>query len=339
MPTIFTNVSSTYTNQNQGGGSKKAGLVPTETASVVTAMAYRIRGLPKQLSNTLQRGNSKTKARSRNKMKVTKEEIEKAPVVEEEEIEEGSVVEEDVPLFSTIKQSISIDYTEGTEEYDWFGWSVSISGNRAIIGAPLKDESGLTNAGAVYIYEYDTDSDTWIQMQKLVETTALIKFGVSVAIMDDYAVIGCGGSFTLNTGEAYIFKYHNNEWQRTIGGLKQSGNSGERYGSAVDIYGDNVIVGAFNPSNIGFVDIWTSDGDNWTSTRISGGETNDYFGYTVSISEKYAIVGAYLGKKAYIYKRESGVWNTTPLHTLTNPKVMFSIQKRPGIHVLRGLYL
>lgn len=37
---------SSITNQNQGGGSKKAGLVPTETASVATASAYRIRGLP-----------------------------------------------------------------------------------------------------------------------------------------------------------------------------------------------------------------------------------------------------------------------------------------------------
>ena len=37
---------SSITNQNQGGGMKKAGLVPTETASVSQARAYRVRGLP-----------------------------------------------------------------------------------------------------------------------------------------------------------------------------------------------------------------------------------------------------------------------------------------------------
>mgnify|MGYP001478327395 FL=1 len=37
---------SSITNQNQGGGMKKAGLVPTETASVAQALSYRVRGLP-----------------------------------------------------------------------------------------------------------------------------------------------------------------------------------------------------------------------------------------------------------------------------------------------------
>lgn len=40
---------SSITNQNQGGGPKKAGLVPTETASHATALAYRTRGLPLSL--------------------------------------------------------------------------------------------------------------------------------------------------------------------------------------------------------------------------------------------------------------------------------------------------
>ena len=41
---------SSITSQNQGGGDKKAGLVPTETASVATAVGYNVRGLPKSLN-------------------------------------------------------------------------------------------------------------------------------------------------------------------------------------------------------------------------------------------------------------------------------------------------
>lgn len=49
MPRTLLTVSSMHTTQNQGGGVKKAGLVPTETASRATALAYRTNGLPLSL--------------------------------------------------------------------------------------------------------------------------------------------------------------------------------------------------------------------------------------------------------------------------------------------------
>ena len=49
MPRTTTTVSGMLTTQNQGGGNKKAGLVPTETASVAQANAYRVSGYPKSV--------------------------------------------------------------------------------------------------------------------------------------------------------------------------------------------------------------------------------------------------------------------------------------------------
>ena len=49
MPRTTTTVSGMLTTQNQGGGNKKAGLVPTETASVAQATAYRVSGYPKSV--------------------------------------------------------------------------------------------------------------------------------------------------------------------------------------------------------------------------------------------------------------------------------------------------
>ena len=49
MPRTLLTVSSMQTTQNQGGGNKKAGLVPTEAASRATALAYRVSGLPLSL--------------------------------------------------------------------------------------------------------------------------------------------------------------------------------------------------------------------------------------------------------------------------------------------------
>ena len=50
MPRTTTTVSGMLTTQNQGGGSKKAGLVPTETASVAQALAYAERSAKQPLT-------------------------------------------------------------------------------------------------------------------------------------------------------------------------------------------------------------------------------------------------------------------------------------------------
>ena len=47
---------------------------------------------------------------------------------------------------------------------DWFGWSVSISGDMALIGAQGDDDNG-TNSGAAYVYRFD--GSQWIEEAKL----------------------------------------------------------------------------------------------------------------------------------------------------------------------------
>ena len=66
MPRTTTTVSGMLTTQNQGGGNKKAGLVPTETASVAQANAYRVSGYPKSvhfMMRDLYRGQPKCMSR------------------------------------------------------------------------------------------------------------------------------------------------------------------------------------------------------------------------------------------------------------------------------------
>ncbi|MBN4066174.1 FG-GAP repeat protein, partial [Candidatus Amoebophilus asiaticus] len=82
------------------------------------------------------------------------------------------------------------------EANDEFGWSVSISGNYAIVGAHLEDEdtSGanyLSWAGSAYIVERD-GSGNWNQVQKITASDrgADDKFGYSVSISGNYAIVG-----------------------------------------------------------------------------------------------------------------------------------------------------
>ena len=73
---------------------------------------------------------------------------------------------------------------------DYFGYSVAISGNYAIVGAYLDNDKG-NNSGSAYIFERDS-SDNWTQKIKLLASDGLYNdyFGYSVAISGNYAIVG-----------------------------------------------------------------------------------------------------------------------------------------------------
>jgi hypothetical protein len=89
---------------------------------------------------------------------------------------------------------------------DRFGWSVAISGQTAIVGAPLV--AGFESVtGAAYVYELGGNG-AWAQVARLEVGSFLGRsfFGVSVAIDGDFAVVGAHGG----AGEAYVFSRHRN---------------------------------------------------------------------------------------------------------------------------------
>ena len=92
---------------------------------------------------------------------------------------------------------------------DFFGFSVSISGDRAIVGARNDDDA----AGSVYFFHL-SDGGTWGGEQKITasDPDPGDQFGFSVSISGDRAIVGArtddaaaddGG--TTNSGSAYFF--------------------------------------------------------------------------------------------------------------------------------------
>ena len=77
-----------------------------------------------------------------------------------------------------------------------FGYSVSISGDRAIVGADREDTGG-DNAGAAYVFERDAGG-TWNEVQKLQASDIEAEdfFGESVSISGDRALVGAWGEDT-----------------------------------------------------------------------------------------------------------------------------------------------
>ena len=107
---------------------------------------------------------------------------------------------------SWLQEAILIDPDNAA--YDFFGFSVSISGNVAIIGAYAADPGGITNAGKAYIFRHNGTS--WLQEAILTasDKAANDRFGWSVSISGNVAIVGAyaadpGG--TEDAGKAYIF--------------------------------------------------------------------------------------------------------------------------------------
>lgn len=90
---------------------------------------------------------------------------------------------------------------------DWFGVSVSIKGDYAIIGARHDDDNG-TDSGSAYIFKRNGLSRTQVDKLTASDGEANDKFGVSVSIDGHYAIVGAffDDDNGTDSGSAYIFR-------------------------------------------------------------------------------------------------------------------------------------
>ncbi len=129
---------------------------------------------------------------------------------------------------------------------DYFGWSVAISGDQAIVGANRDDTDDVEDAGSAYIFE--KVSGTWTQIIRLSDSDSAAQdyFGWSVAIADDQAVVGAQGADDNGTdsGSAHIFEKRGGVWVQTGMPAAGDGKSNQGFGWSVGISGGQVVVGA-----------------------------------------------------------------------------------------------
>ena len=131
-----------------------------------------------------------------------------------------------------------------------FGWSVSVSGDTAIVGAPTKSDSGQYS-GAAYIFVRDQGGANLGRGVKLSAHDAgpNHQFGRSVSISGDTAIVGAVGDDDLGefTGSAYIFERNQggpNAWGEVTKLTASAGAASSNFGESVSIAGDIAIVGS-----------------------------------------------------------------------------------------------
>ena len=139
---------------------------------------------------------------------------------------------------------------EGLEEGDYFGLSMALSGNHAIIGAPAYGNEG--SAGAAYIFAYDEASNMWKQELKLdmPEMDHRGRFGHSVLIYQNYAAVGVPGD-NQGTGSVYLYMKDGESGTWEQGGIMVpfDGTPGTQFGMAMGINDNGLWVGAPRASN------------------------------------------------------------------------------------------
>jgi len=183
---------------------------------------------------------------------------------------------------------------------DSFGYSVSISGGTAIVGAMWDDDNG-SSSGSAYIFR-DTGSG-WTQTAKLLagDGAASDSFGQSVSISGGTAIVGahCDDDNGSASGSAYIFKDTGSGWTQAAKLVADDGVQSDYFGYSVSISGGKAIVGAYGDadkgSDSGSAYIFQDTGSGWDQVAklvAADGAAADHFGYSVSISGGTAIVGA-----------------------------------------------
>ncbi len=169
-------------------------------------------------------------------------------------------------------QQAYLKASNNTGGSDYFGRSVSVSGDTVVVGAQNEDsnaagvngnqaDNSAHNSGAAYVFVRD-GGGVWSQQAylKASNTDADDQFGISVAVYGDTVVVGALGEESSATG---------------VNG-NQADNSASRAGAAYVFVRDGASV-------------WSQQ----AYLKASNTGAIDYFGYSVAVSGDTVVVGAY----------------------------------------------
>ena len=190
--------------------------------------------------------------------------------------------------------------------FGYFGYSVSINGNTAVVGSYGKQP------GAAYIFERNQGgAENWGQVQKLTASDGIggDQFGISVAINIDTVAVGANHGNRGTSGAVYIFKRNQGgaeNWGQVQELTASDANLLDEFGISVAIDGDTLAVGAWAQNlltggatyiferNQNGVEGW-GEVQKLTASDVAA---HDQFGSSVGIDGDTVVVGA-MGKNSH----------------------------------------
>ncbi len=208
------------------------------------------------------------------------------------------------------------------------GYSVAISGEYAIAGAP-EDDNGdsenFLNSGSMYLYKFE--GNQWTFQSKFVaqDKQKLAHYGYKVAMNHNFAFIGAYGQHEADNHSGAVYVYQRSLWGWSFFTKLTESDLGDSdfYGRAIDVDNDILVIGAHQHDpgggkRTGAVYIYEYDGSSWQFKQkitVDDGKDMDGFGRVVALNGDHLVVGAPFNDDkgdeagaAYIFKKEAGTW-------------------------------
>jgi len=219
----------------------------------------------------------------------------------------------------TLSQSAVLSASDGASG-DYFGYSVSQSGNNGLVGAIYAKNSLNQQEGAAYLFRnLNTASGNTTQVAKLKASDGVgsYYFGNSVSLSGDSGLVGSRNALIggVSKGAVYLFRGLNT----AVGTVNESakliasdGVSGDWFGNSVSISGSRGLIGT-HPNDrpaaaYFFKNLGSAAGVVAESAKLvtSDGMASRSFG-AVSISGDSGVIGA-LGAKVGVYDYQGAAY-------------------------------
>lgn len=178
---------------------------------------------------------------------------------------------------------------------DHIGWSVALSGNTILSGAPDDDFGNKTNRGSIWVYV--RNGSIWSRQTRVNPAgQAGDRAGSAVALFSNVAVIGADGhqvGSNIGQGIAYTYTRTGTNWSKTSDLVAGDGAAGDQFGASVAISGPLKLIGAPDAaSGTGKAYLYGTGGAFIQQLTTADNSSGDHFSRGVSIDAGRALVGA-----------------------------------------------
>lgn len=211
---------------------------------------------------------------------------------------------------------------QGDQTGDWFGHSVSLSGDglRIAVGAQYADSGNGLSSGKVKVYEYDVPSSDWIKLGQEIDGNAGDELGTSLTLSADGMVLAIGvpksDSNGVDSGQVRVYSWDtdSSNWSR-MGNSIDGVSSNDQFGGSVALSdsGKILAIGVPGAEQVRMF-FWDERLSNWQQLGQSlAGNLGDEVGTSVALSSDgktivYGAPGSSSGGYVRVYKFQSTSW-------------------------------
>ena len=195
---------------------------------------------------------------------------------------------------------------------DWFGETVALSGDTALIGAPHDN----TYTGAAYVFV--RSGTTWSQQAKLTASDKATNdfFGRHLLLDGDTALVSTTRK-SSDKGAVYVFTRSGSTWSQQAKLTASDGASNDDFGFTLAYENNTAVIGAWaKSSRTGAAYVFVRSSTSWSQQAkltASDAAAGDEFSWYIDLEDDTALISAHNKSSgrgaAYVFVRSGTSWS------------------------------